>query len=264
MHAMTPPPAIFDREARRLRRDRYARSGDRAFEDHLAALLLERIEDLKVVAGRALVINTGFGEVASALRAHGLAVDETDHGARFAAAGDVTLCDEDRLAVEPGAFDMVVMCGGLDSIDDVPGALILARRALVPGGRFLAAFPGAPSFERVRAMLTECEAAAGAVRPHFHPMIDVRAAGDLLVRAGFAEPVADVESQSLAYRTLPRLFADLRAAGLGNVLAGRAPASSAWLRSAEAAFAACGDSDGRVVETASLIVISGRAPRPTP
>ena len=56
-----------------------------------------------------------------------------------------------------------------------------------------------------------------------HPAVDVRAAGDLLARAGFVLPVAESEAVDVDYRSAPRLFADLRANGLSNVLRERKP-----------------------------------------
>src|SRR3546814_8603837 len=75
---------------------------------------------------------------------------------------------------------------------DMPGAVILVRRILRPDGLFLAAFAGAGSLPVLRSALL----AGDADRPaqHIHPQIDVRSAGDLLSRAGFAMPVADGDS----------------------------------------------------------------------
>lgn len=58
---------------------------------------------------------------------------------------------------------------------------------------------------------------AGARLPDFPDMHDI---GDLLVGAGFAEPVMDVERLVLTYRDAETLLADARALG-GNALAGR-------------------------------------------
>src|SRR3546814_13099281 len=57
---------------------------------------------------------------------------------------------------------------------------------------FLGAFLGGDSLATLRSVLLEAEAARPAARTH--PRIDVRSAGDLLVRAGFALPVADTET----------------------------------------------------------------------
>ena len=51
-----------------------------------------------------------------------------------AAPGVDIVADEDRLPVADGRFDLILACGTLDNLDDLPGALTLIRRALRPGG----------------------------------------------------------------------------------------------------------------------------------
>ena len=51
---------------------------------------------------------------------------------------------------------------------------------------------------------------------HVHPQVDVRAAGDLLSRAGFAMPVADSDTLSIRYGDIVRLMHDLRGMGGGQ------------------------------------------------
>ena len=53
------------------------------------------------------------------------------------------------------------------------------------------------------------------------PFTDVRDAGALLQRAGFALPVADVETVTVRYDNLFGLMADLRAMGAANALEAR-------------------------------------------
>ena len=62
---------------------------------------------------------------------------------------------------------------------------------------------------------------SAASSPRVAPFADVRDLGALLQRAGFANPVADVERTIVRYRELRSLYADLRALGETNVLAGR-------------------------------------------
>ncbi len=111
-------------------------------------------------------------------------------------------CDEDRLPFADGAFDLVVSVGALDSVNDLPGALLLTRRALKPDGLFLAALAGAGSLARLRRAMLAADAAEGGAAPRVHPQIDVRAAGDLLVRAGFALPVVDAQPVEVRFRSL--------------------------------------------------------------
>ena len=191
----------------------------------------------------------------------GTRIARLDPGHRFARAAGGVQSDEDRLPFADASFDLVVSAGVLDQVEDVPGALILARRALRPDGLFLGAFLGAGSLPRLRAALREGEGDRPAAR--LHPQIDVRAAGDLLVRAGFALPVADVEHVTVRYPHLFRLMADLRGMAAGNLLASRAPLSRTAMARAAEAFAAQADADGRVAETFSVVTLTGWSPDPS-
>ena len=81
-----------------------------------------------------------------------------DPGFAFARAAQGVQADEDRLPFADGAFDLVVSVGVLDSVNDLPGALLLIRRSLRPDGLFMGAFAGAGSLPRLkRAMLEVME-----------------------------------------------------------------------------------------------------------
>ena len=188
----------------------------------------------------------------------GSEVTRIDAGARWAAGG--IHADEDMLPVEAESFDLIVSAGALDSVNDVPGALAQIRRALRPDGLFLGAFAGGGSLTIARAAFLDAEAERPAAR--FHPMIDVRSAGDLLVRAGFALPVADSETLSVRYPDIFRLIADLRGMAASNVLKDRAPLTRRALGAAATAFADRADPDGRTAERFDLIFLTGWAPSP--
>lgn len=252
-------PTIFDRQARRARRDRIAGGPPTPMESFVADALLERLEAVKPRLDRALVINTGSGLLATALRGRGMMVSETDHGRRFAMRSPVLLCDEDALTVDAGSFDLVVAAAGFDTVNDLPGALVLARRALRPDGLFLGAMIAAPSLPVLRRAVVEVDAAQGVASPRMHPLLDLRAAGDLLVRAGLALGVADVETLDLSYPGLGRLLEDLRACGMTSVLASRRPVARDWLAQVSQRFD--GNAvEGRVRETVSLLMLTGWSP----
>lgn len=244
-------PEIFDRHARRLRRDR-ATGADSFLIAEMADTLFERLGTLTERPARALLIGAEPLLIAG-LATRGIATDIVEAAPRRAALAGATLAEEDALPAAPGSYDLIISAGCLDSVADLPGALRLIRRALAPDGLLLAAFLGAPGLAALR---DACRAADGdRAIARLHPQIDVRAAGDLLVRAGFTGPVADVEILSLAYASFTRLVADLRDAAATNVLAGpRRPVSRAWLARAAAAFAE------HPLETISIIVLTGRAP----
>jgi SAM-dependent methyltransferase len=253
------PPEVFDRTARRCQRDRSAPI--HATADFVRAAmvdgLVERLASVRRAFTEMLDLGCFGGSFPVPAGAH---VARLDPGFRFARAAGGVQADEDRLPFADGAFDLVVAAGTLDTVNDLPGALALVRRVLRPDGLFLGAFLGAGSLATLRECLREAESARPVAR--LHPQIDVRSAGDLLVRAGFALPVADGETVTARYGDLFALLRDLRAMPAGNVLADRHPLSrSALLRAAEA-FAARADADGRVRERFAIVTVTGWAPAP--
>ena len=74
----------------------------------------------------------------------------------------------------------------------------------VPDGLLLAAFFGGQTLSELRAAIGQSEIETrGGISPRVSPMIDIRDAGTLLQRSGFALPVADAG---------PRIFFDGREA----------------------------------------------------
>ena len=258
----------FDRRLRRLHRDRAAAAGGTADYLHRRAAdeLLERLDLVRRDFGTALDLGCGSGYLAGRLRERGLAVVAADAGRAFAAAAGGAQCDEDRLPFADGAFDLIVSVGALDTVNDLPGALTLIRRCLRPDGLFLAAFAGAGSLPRLREAMSAADEAEApeAAAPRVHPQIDVRAAGDLLTRAGFALPVVDAESVHVRFSSLAQLVADLRAMGATNLLASRArrPLGRFALAAAAATFAERADPDGKTAERFEILHLSGWAPSP--
>jgi len=257
------PQEPFDRRLRRLRRERASRSGGDAdyLLRHATDELLERLAGVKREFRRALVLGAGERTLAPRLRALGLEVVAADAGAGL---GDVQ-CDEDRLPFADGAFDLIVSVGALDSVNDLPGALALVRRALRPDGLFLGAFAGAGSLPTLRRAIHAAEEAQGLpASPRIHPQIDLRAAGDLLARAGLALPVVDGDTIIVRFGSLLRLVADLRAMGTTNLLQGRSrrPLGRIGLAAAIADFAAQADADGKTAERFEIVYLIGWAPAP--
>ncbi len=179
--------------------------------DDMVEDVTERLAFLRHSPARALVIGDHSGQLAQWLRGQGAAVSEAEPALGF---------DEERPFPEAG-FDFIASLGTLDTVNDLPGALIHLRAALAPGGLMIASFPGAGSLAGLRTAMFAADADRPA--PRLHPMVDVRAGGQLLQRTGFANPVIDSRSLEVRFRSLASLTADLRAQGLSNVLASAGP-----------------------------------------
>ena len=255
-----PIPTIFDRAARRHRRDRAAATY--AEFDFLRAAMLEGIaERLASVTHRfSDMLDLGCFDGALPVPG-GASVVRCDAGALFAAQAGGVQADEDRLPFAPGSFDLVISAGVLDSVDDLPGTLTQIRRALRPDGLFLAAFCGGGTLSTLRGVLREAERERPAAR--VHPQIDVRSAGDLLLRAGFALPVADTEPLTVRYGSIGGLLRDLRGMGATNLLRERTALRRDTLTRAAELFGARADPDGKTPERFDLIYLTGWSPAPS-
>lgn len=173
------------------------------------------------------------------------------------------VADEERLPFADQSLALVTSLLALQSVNDLPGALVQIRRALAPDGLFLGCFFGGFTLTELRQALTEAESELeGGASPRVAPFADVRAAGSLLQRAGFTLPVTDAEPVTVRYGHPLALLADLRAMGLTNVLHARrrTPLRRSTLMRAMAIYAdRFSDPDGKVRATFEMIWVSGWA-----
>ncbi len=99
--------------------------------------------------------------------------------------------------------------------------------------------------------------------PHVHRFIDMHDIGDMLVSAGFAEPVMDMEVITLTYASVDELFRDLRGSGATNAASGRRQGlmgKTAWKQALAALEAR--RLDGRLPLTFEIVY--GHAWKPKP
>ncbi|TPG43195.1 SAM-dependent methyltransferase [Sphingomonas koreensis] len=253
-------PEIFDRALRRRRRDRAV--ADYAAHDFLRAAMLdgiaERLDSVTRDFTDVLDLGCFDGAFVPPMDAR---IARLDAGFGFARAAGRVQGEEDRPPFADGSFDLIVSAGVLDTVNDLPGALALARRMLRPDGLFLGAFVGGDSLSMLRALLLAAEADRPAAR--LHPRIDVRSAGDLLVRAGFALPVADGETLTVRYASLLSLLGDLRGMAASNLLRSRSPLRKETIARAASLFADRADPDGRVAERFDVVFLTGWSPAPS-
>ena len=224
----------------------------RYIADDMADDVFDRLSFLRQEPKRALVIGDWTGAVSAGLTHAGATVD-----ARDPVLGDAPINEEAPLCSGDG-FDFIASLGTLDTVNDLPGALVHLRRALADGGLMIACFMGAGSLSTLRAIMLEAD--ADRPSPRIHPQVDVRAGGQLLQRCGFADPVIDSHHIDVRFSSFERLVGDIRAQGLGNCLARfGAPLGKAALARAKAAFAARADVDGKVTERLEILTLSGWA-----
>lgn len=138
---------------------------------------------------------------------------------------------------------------GLHGMPD-PGAEIAAwHRALAVGGFLMFSALGPGSLAELRALYR----AAGWHAP-MAPLVDMHDIGDLLVVAGFADPVMDQESITLTWPDAAACLTELRTIG-GNAAIDRHPGlrTPRWRARLEAALAEQRSPNGRVALTFELV-----------
>jgi SAM-dependent methyltransferase len=257
--AMTVP-IVFDRRLyglRRLRAERTKR--DNFLVRHAAENLSERLGAVKRRFGRALDLNAR--RESFALLA-GRAETWMRTGLHPDAVNVSFVADEETLAVAVQSFDLIVSILGLHAVNDLPGALVQIRRALAPGGVFMAAlFGGATLGEMRRAFASGESVATGGASPRVAPFADVRDMGALLQRAGFALPVADLDRLEVRYRTFSTLVDDLHALGETNSLVERRRnfLSRSVLAAALASYENDNSHDGQLTATFDILYLTGWA-----
>lgn len=257
------PKDLFDRHRRRLIHHRaWSRAtGEDFLSGVMAEDLIDRLSLVKRQFHRCLLIGAAPRILRDALEELGITVTTINSYVEADGSTRRVYCDEDRLPFADHSFDLVICIGALDTVNDLPGALILIRKILMPDGFFLAAFPGAESLSVLKTILMDAE--GDRVAAHIHPQIDVRTLGDLMTRTGFALPVVDSHSLQLRYRALADLLSDIRDYGGSNVLAaGSVNITKAIYNRVQSKFTQRADANGKTTEKVELLFLCGWAPHP--
>jgi len=257
-----PPNQLFSAARTRAQRDRMARLPASAnfLAPIIAETLLDRLTMVTREFSRTLLIGAHDAALIGHLRGTGTELTITETGPRHAAAQQALTVEADAIDLPFASFDLILWPGGLDSVNDVPGALLRLRALLAPDGLLLGAFVGDGSLPRLRRAVM-----ADGVRSiaRMHPQIDLAAMGNLLQRVGFALPVVDVEALTVRYADAFALIRDLRAGGLSSRLSpAPLPLTRDEAARIAAAFATESDPDGRIGEQYRLVHFSGWAPHP--
>jgi SAM-dependent methyltransferase len=261
---------IFDRALLRQRRQRAAARV--AEHDFLIANVADDlIERLAIVRRRfPVAVNLGahhglLGKRLRTLAGVELSIDAEPVPALIRQCGGLRVqADEEALPFRAQSLDLVVSALALQLVNDLPGTLLQIRQALKPDGLLLAAVLGGESLRELRtAFFLAEEEVEGGASPRVAPFADVRQLGALLLRAGFALPVADTTTVTVTYPDALTLMRELKAMGVSNALQARRrrPLRRDTLaRAVEHYGVHYGLADGRVTATFEIITLTGWAP----
>jgi NADH dehydrogenase [ubiquinone] 1 alpha subcomplex assembly factor 5 len=272
---MTEPPRIFDRNAVKRNQHRAASLGEMEppLIRDLRAGLLDRIRDVTRTFQHALVQGMRPEITAKILVDHhgiqqAFGMESTAAGARSDSADFTAVAgDEEWIPFGFGAFDIVVSQLCLHWTNDLPGSLIQLRRTLKPDGLFLASVFGGETLNELRTSWLAAESTLrGGVTPRVSPLLDVRDAGNLLLRAGFALPVTDTDRYTLEFANLRELALFLRLIGETNAVTNRARGLTTprlWKAVEDHYSEHFTNANGKLRATFDLITLTGWAPDAT-
>ncbi len=190
--------------------------------------MLERLDLVKLEPERVLDLGCGTGTQTHALlkrypRAQVVALDLALPMVRRARRKGrwlrrpLCLCgDMERLPLAGGSIDLVVSNFAFQWSNDPLRLFRECLRVLRPGGLLMFTTFGPDTLKELRQAWSEVDDFQ-----HVSPFIDMHDLGDLLVRAGFAGPVMDVDRMVLTYAEVDDLMRDLQRLGARNATAGR-------------------------------------------
>jgi malonyl-CoA O-methyltransferase len=147
-----------------------------------------------------------------------------------------------RFAVPAGAADLVWSNMSLHLEGDPLGAMRAWRAALKPSGYVFFSSLGPGSLPQISSIFSE-----QAWGPAHAPFTDMHDLGDMLLEAGFAEPVMDQETLTLTFQGANSLLAELRS--LGSNFSDRRFSgcrTPAWLERLKERLEAGARADGRI------------------
>jgi len=202
----------------------------------VCARMLERLDYIRIQPARILDVGsgTGWGTRQLAERypsAQMVALDiamgmlQTARGRSgwwqklFGGTKQIQLCaDVEALPLAAQCAEMVWSNLTVQWCNDLPATFIELQRALKVDGLVMFSTLGPDTLKELRSAFDVVDG-----YNHVNRFADMHDIGDMLVAAGFAEPVMDMEYITLTYDNVKAVMQDLRSIGAHNATAGRAP-----------------------------------------
>jgi malonyl-CoA O-methyltransferase len=240
---MSRPAFHTDKTAIRAAFDRAASSYDGAavLQREIADRLFDRLQPIRIQAGRILDAGAGTGYAGPLLRQHFPAARliELDLapamlqvarerqrggwsqriGAFFKGSPCVQVCgDIEQLPLASNSVDLIWSSLAIQWCNEPDTAFKEFMRVLKPGGLLMFATLGPDTLKELRTAFAGVD-----THNHVNQFVDMHDLGDALVRTGFASPVMDMTMLTLTYDDLRGVMRDLRDIGAHNHTVGRRP-----------------------------------------
>jgi malonyl-CoA O-methyltransferase len=216
----------IDKQQARAAFSRAAHDYDKVagLQREISQRMLQRLAYIHHQPKRILDVGSGTGEATQALsdyykKAHPIALDfalpmlwYTRKRGRWLRRPSCVCGDAEQIPLADQSVDMIFSNAVLQWCNDLTGTLREFLRVLQPNGMLLFSTFGPDTLRELRMSWSEVDG-----YPHVSPFLDLHDIGDAMVRAGWAEPVVDVDRICVKYDDVVSLMHDLKGLGAHNV-----------------------------------------------
>lgn len=216
---------VLDKAKARRSFERAAAGYDESavLQHEIGRRMLERLGFMRIAPRRILDLGCGTGQTSEGLlgqypKAELVALDFAEgmlsrarRRGRWLRRPRCLCADLDALPLADGTIDLIFANAAIQWSVDPPSAFADMVRVLRPGGLLIFSSFGPDTLQELRAAWAEVDDEA-----HVHGFVDMHDYGDMLVNAGLADPVMDVERMTLTYRSPMAAMREIKAIGAGN------------------------------------------------
>ncbi len=219
-----PNIKIDKRQARRA----FSRAADRyddvaVLQREIGHRMLERLQWIRLAPKRILDLGAGTGLAAAALaeryqEADVITLDFALPMLQLAQHhGPSRICgDLEHPPLADDTIDLIYSNLALQWSNELEHTFSELRRILRPGGLLMFSTFGPDTLQELRAAWGSVDGSS-----HVSSFLDMHIIGDMLLQAGFAESVMDVDRMTLTYGRVEELMRDLKVLGAHNVTSDR-------------------------------------------
>lgn len=224
--------AIDKRQARRS----FSRAAGRydevaVLQREIGQRMIERLEVCRLQPQRILDVGCGTGVATAELmkrypKAQMIALDfalpmlqQTRRRGSWLKRPRCLGADLERLPLADDSIDLIYSNAAIQWSNDLDATFAGFRRVLRPNGLLMFTTFGPDTLKELRQAWAQVDGS-----DHVSGFLDMHDVGDALMRAGFSDPVMDVDRMCLTYQTVDGLMQDLKVLGAHNVSRDRAKA----------------------------------------
>jgi malonyl-CoA O-methyltransferase len=187
-------------------------------QTEIASDLIGRVHLFK--GAHVLDVGAGNGVLASGFAGHGADVIALDVAWGMVSRGcrrlpDMAWVQADAVALPFASkkFDLVISASAYQWVDGLPVAFSEVRRVLKPGGRFMAAMFGKCTLDELFVSMACAARTTGRTLPVLRRLASVDDVRLALHKAGFKDPVINIEERTLGFKDVKAVLAWLKGIG---------------------------------------------------